>query len=208
VLNRFLAAQFARPHGAAGQWLLGPLLDGIGRPMMADTFAALAARPGERALDLGFGGGMLVRRLLAAGVRVTGVDRSGAMVARARRRHLADIRAGRALFLEGDARALPLGKAAVDRAASVNTLYFWPDLAPVLAELHRVLVPGGRLVLAFQTPDQVRAWPGHVHGFVAHAVGEVAQALAEAGFAPEPPRLAHAASVGDYALLAALRGGA
>jgi arsenite methyltransferase len=204
VLNRFLAAQFARPQGAAGRWLLGPLLDGIGAPMMAAAFAALEVRPGARVLDLGFGGGMLIRRLLAAGARVTGVDRSAAMVARARRRHLAEIREGRALFLEGDAHTLPLGDAAVEMAASVNTLYFWADLAPVLAELHRVLVPGGRLVLAFQTPDQVRAWPGHVHGFVAHEIADVERALVEAGFAPEAPAHHRARPVGDYVLLAAV----
>lgn len=206
MLDRFLAGQFARPHGPAGRLLLGPLLDRIGAPMMEGAFRALDVRSGERVLDLGFGGGLLVRRLLAAHARVVGVDRSAAMVARARRRHLDAIREGRALFLEGDARALPLGDSAVAKAASANVIYFWPELAPVFAELRRVMVPGGRLVLAFQTPDQVRAWPGHVHGFVAHEVTDVADALGAAGFRVSgPPCFDHATTVGDWCRLVALR---
>ncbi|MFN7176956.1 MAG: class I SAM-dependent methyltransferase [Thermaurantiacus sp.] len=208
MLNRFLAAQFAHPHGAPGGLLLGPLLDRIGAPMMEGAFEVLHVRHGERVLDLGFGGGMLSRRLLKAGAHVVGVDRSAAMVARARRRHLPEIRAGRAIFLEGDASALPLADSAFEKAASVNVLYFWPCLPPVMRELARVLAPGGRLVLGFQTPDQVRAWPGHVHGFTAHAAEAVEAALAGAGFRVEGHTKGHAATVGDYVLLAALRAGA
>ncbi len=207
MLDRFLARQFARPHGPAGQLLLGPLLDRVGRPMMDAAFAALAAHAGERVLDLGFGGGHLSRRLLAAGTRVVGVDHAPAMVARARRRHRAALREGRAIFLEGAAEALPLGGSAVDCAASVNTIYFWPEPAAVFAELRRVLAPGGRLVLAFQTPGSVRAWPGHVHGFRAHAAEAVEAALGAAGLAPVLRATARARTVGDYVLLVALRDG-
>lgn len=208
MLNRLLARQFACPYGLAGRWLLGPLLDAIDAPMMDGALAALEVRPGDRVLDLGFGGGRLARALLAAGAKVIGVDRSAEMVARARARHAAALRAGQAIFLEGEAARLPLAGAAVDKAACANVLYFVPALPPVVAELRRVLVPGGRLVLAFQTAAQVRAWPGHVHGFAAHEVASVGKALVAGGFAVAEQRLCRSRLVGDWCRLVALRASA
>ena len=194
---RFLAAQFARPHGAAGRFLLGPLLDGIGAPMMGAAFRALETKPGERVLDLGIGGGALSRRLVRAGAVVTGVDPSTALLERARRRMPG------ATFLEGHGAAIPLADSAVDKAASVNTLYFWADPAVVMAELARVLAPGGRLVLGFQTAEAVRAWPGHVHGFHAWDEATIAAAAEAAAFRIVAVEPGHDPRVRDYRTLVA-----
>ncbi len=199
MFRRFLAAQFARPQGAAGRFLVAPLLDWTGGPMMEAAFAALDPWAGEAILDLGVGGGALSRRLAGAGVVVTGVDPSDIAIARARRRT-----GGKATFLEGRGEAIPLPFASMDKAASVNTVYFWPALAPVMAELARVLRPGGRLVLGFQTASSVRAWPGHVHGFHAWEDEAIAQAVEAAGFAIREIRPGHSARVGDYRTLIAL----
>ncbi len=197
--DAFLARQFARPQGMAGRLVVGPLLDWTGRPMMDAAFAALQPRAGEGILDLGVGGGALSRRLAGAGAVVTGVDPSDVVIARARRQT-----GGEATFLEGRGEAIPLPAASVDKAASVNTVYFWPTLAPVMAELARVLRPGGRLVLGFQTAAAVRAWPGHVHGFHAWEDATIVQAVEAAGFAVRDIRPGHSARVGDYCTLVAL----
>jgi SAM-dependent methyltransferase len=199
MIRRFLATQFARPQGAAGRFLVSPLLDWTGKPMMGAAFDALDPRAGEAILDLGVGGGALSRRLAGAGVVVTGVDPSDVVVARARRRI-----GGEARFLQGRGEEIPLPDRCVDKAASVNTVYFWPALAPVMAELARVLRPGGRLVLGFQTAAAVRAWPGHVHGFRAWEDAAIAQAVEAAGFAIREIRPGHSARVGDYRTLIAL----
>lgn len=199
MIRRFLASQFARPQGVAGRILVAPLLDWTGGPMMEAAFAALDPRPGEAILDLGVGGGALSRRLAGAGVVVTGVDPSDVVVAQARRRT-----GGTAMFLSGRGEAIPLPAASMDKAASVNTIYFWPALAPVMAELARVLRPGGRLVLGFQTAAAVRAWPGHVHGFHPWEDEAIAQAVEAAGFAIREIRPGHSARVGDYRMLIAL----
>ncbi len=204
AVNRYLAGQFARPHGAFGR-LIAPLLNQSGAAMMRDAVSALALQPGERLLDLGFGGGALSAAALQAGAIVTGVDRSAAMVARANARFAAAISAGQARFIEGAAEALPLPDAAVDCATSVNTLYFWQDLDTVPRELWRVIAPGGRLVLGWQTADSVRAWPGHIHGFRAWDDAPILSAVARAGFTIGPLSSGHHRMVGDYRTLVALR---
>ncbi len=179
-MQRWLARQFARPSGVAGRLLVGPWLDRISRAMNRLTLEQLDVGPADDVLEVGFGGGELLGELLkATRGRVIGVDLSEAMVKRARRRFR---RAARLELHEASVCALPLAAASVDRACSVNNLYFWPDPAAALRELVRVLRLGGRLAIAFEPPEELRKWPGHRHGFRLFNEGEVKRLLEDAGF--------------------------
>ena len=134
----------------------------------------LQVRPGERILEIGFGGGALLRRLAGAGAEPSGVDLSEAMVDRAR----AD---GLSAFL-ASAEALPFGDDSFDKAVSLNSLYFWPDPAAAFGELARVVKPGGRLVVGFEPAEELRKWPGHLFGFRLFEVAEVRGLIQGAGF--------------------------
>ena len=204
-MRRFLARQFARPTGLIGDRLIAPLLDRTGRAMSRVAFDQLEVRPGSRVLEVGFGGGVLSEMLLRAGAKLTGVDRSDAMVARADRRFSRAIAAGQANFMVGSAEDLPVERA-FDAAVSVNTIYFWPDLAPVLDGFARAVRAGGQLVLCFQTPEAVRRWPGHRYGFTAHEPNEVRAAMAEAGFQPVATTEGDDARVGAFVSLKGERG--
>nr|WP_243746937.1 methyltransferase domain-containing protein [Stenotrophomonas indicatrix] len=75
----------------------------------------------------------------------------------------------------------PLADACVDAALAVNTLYFWPHLAPVLDELARVLHRGGRLCLAFGDAGFMRTLP-FAEDFELHELDAVELALRVSGF--------------------------
>ncbi len=112
------------------------------------SFALLHPRPGATLLDLGCGTGddlLPLADRVAPGGRVLGIDASATMVAEARRRV-----AGRDAVevREGDARALDLPGASVDGARAERVLLHMDDPAVVVAEMTRVLRPGGRLVVA------------------------------------------------------------
>jgi SAM-dependent methyltransferase len=178
---RWLARQFARPHGLAGRLLLGPWLDRISVAMNRLVLDQLEARPGDDVLEIGFGGGSLLGMLVEeTRGRVIGVDISEAMVRRARRRFA---REPRVEVHVGSVERLPLADAAVDRACSVNNIYFWPDPAGAMAELGRVVRPGGRLAIAFEPADELRKWPGHRFGFRLFKEEEVRALMESAGFA-------------------------
>jgi trans-aconitate methyltransferase len=98
----------------------------------------LNAQIGEFVLDLGCGDGQLTQRLVATGAHVLGVDASGSMVA-----------AARELGIEAEqanAESLPFHDATFDAVFSNAALHWVRDHESMLAQVHRVLKPGGRFV--------------------------------------------------------------
>lgn len=188
--------------------MIGPYLDRLSRAVNREAAVLLDVRPGERVLEVGFGGGDLLKLLLDGGAEVVGADISSAMTRRARRRFATDIAGGRLRIVEASADSLPLEDASHDKACSLNALYFWHEPAGMLAEFARVLRPGGRLLLGFQPPDQVRRWPGHRHGFIAHSAERLTKLLRTAGFNRIEQQSVRDSRLGDFIFLSAARVGA
>ena len=108
---------------------------------------ALGAQPGERVLDAGCGPGFYVAEILervGPGGSVVGVDASAPMLGLAAKRSAAHENVS---FHEGDVTALPVPDGEFDRVLSVQVLEYVDDIPAALAELLRVLRPGGRVVL-------------------------------------------------------------
>ena len=147
--------------------------------------------PGERVLDLGSGGGIDVllsaRRVGPTGFAY-GVDMTEEMLALARV-NAEQAGASNVEFLHGTIEAVPLADAAVDVVISNCVINLSTDKPAVLAEMYRVLTPGGRVGVSdvvaedHLTPDQ-RAERGSYVGCIAGALSaaEYLTGLAEAGF--------------------------
>lgn len=179
--QKWLARQFAHPRGPIGRWLIAPWLNRISRSMNALALEALELSGNEDVLEVGFGGGDLLALILErTSGKVFGADISATMVARARRRFA---RQGRRLRLNcASVEALPIETAAVDRACSVNNIYFWSDPAAAMRELARVTRPGGTLSLCFEPAEELRKWPGHRNGFRLFEEEEMRVLMEQAGF--------------------------
>ncbi len=98
----------------------------------------LAPQANERILDLGCGDGQLTERIVAAGAKVTGIDASAMMVAGARARGLT--------VEEGSAESMPFLDRSFDAVFSNAALHWVRDQDAMMAEVHRILRPGGRFV--------------------------------------------------------------
>ena len=139
---------------------------------LASVAAAVAARPGERVLEVGCGAGVLVT-LLAEAVHpgpVVAVDRSARMVAAAAWRNRAAVESGRVRFVAAALADADLADERFDVVVAVDVRAFWTPPAPEWDVVARVLAPGGRVVLGASVMRPGDA--GRVRAQVAEAAGE------------------------------------
>ena len=107
---------------------------------------------GDRLLEVGCGGGLLLRDALAAGASATGLDHSEEMVGLARER------APDAEILLGEAEQLPFPNASFTAVAMSIVFFFLADPLAALGEARRVLAPGGRIAI-YTTSPKLRGTP-------------------------------------------------
>ncbi len=148
LLERILDAQYRRPTGWLGAWI-GARMARDHRPENLWTVQVLDPQPADCLLEIGFGAGVAIQELskIVVAGSICGIDFSRAMLAAARRRNAAAVRAGRVKLYLGDAAELPFEPLSFDKAYSIHSIYFWPDPARVLRAIWQVLRPGGILVL-------------------------------------------------------------
>ena len=114
------------------------------RALYPHLLAELSRTKGDRLLDLGCGTGALTAQVLEQDPRrqVAGLDLSEGMLARARA-SLGD----RAVLVQGDSEHLPFPDGSFDVVYCCDSFHHYPDPAAVLAEVGRVLAPGGVFLL-------------------------------------------------------------
>jgi SAM-dependent methyltransferase len=128
--------------------LLCGLTMAFGRGRSARLVAdATGVGPGDRVVDVGCGPGRFLREAAERGAEAVGVEPSSQM------RRLASWRTPASLrevvtVVEGTAERLPLDDRSATVACAVASLHHWADPDAGLAELRRVLRPGGRLLIA------------------------------------------------------------
>jgi arsenite methyltransferase len=118
---------------------------GVANPWEMGRLAA-----GERVLDLGSGAGtdsLIAAQMVGEGGRVTGIDMTSAMLAKARAA-AAELGARNVRFVECEAERLPFEDESFDVVVSNGVVDLIPDKDAVFAEIFRVLVPGGRIQIA------------------------------------------------------------
>src|SRR3954447_18615893 len=150
-------------------------------PVADAAVAALALTGDERVLDVACGTGNAALVARDAGARVSGVDSSPRLIDVARER-VPD-----AELVVGDASALPFADAAFDAAVSVFGAIFARPAEQAVAELARVVRPGGRIVIT--------SWPPR--GPVFAAISLMRRALARV----RPPEGPPGADWGDPAVV-------
>lgn len=144
----------------------------------------LKLKPGQRILEIGFGGGDLIDRLLKMelSINICGIEPSTTAIAFVQKR-FKDVIAAQILTLaQASAEHLPLLDHSFDAIATVNTLYFWDDVPTVLQECHRVLTLGGILAIAYNAKDFLEEQQVTQFGFRGYDVDQIECYLNVSGY--------------------------
>ncbi|MFL6297806.1 MAG: class I SAM-dependent methyltransferase, partial [Actinomycetes bacterium] len=153
----------------------------LGRGRGTRLMAELAGvGPGDRVVDVGCGPGRFLREAAERGATAVGVDPS-AQMRRLAKRAIPDRLRPAVTVVDGTAEHLPLDDAWATVAWAVASFHHWTDPAAGLAEVRRVLAPGGRLLVAERLASPRGWFKGHALTWPA-AEGLAAQAE-RAGFA-------------------------
>ena len=179
----WIARQSSRPQGWLGQ-IVARVMSYETIPVNRIALDELEVDDDESVLDVGCGHG----RTLAALERearagfMAGIDPSEVMVSLASRRLRKAGERGRAEIQQDESHHIPYPDGRFDAALAVHVLYFWPDLARDLAEIRRVLRPGGRLLLGYRPDDAAAraALPSSVYAL--RSPEDVEKLLLAAGF--------------------------
>lgn len=141
---------------------LGRITDGLEERLILDLLGSVV---GLDVLDLGCGDGVLASTLSRRGARVTGLDADPRMLAAARRRAKAE--SVGLTFVQGRAEAPPLPDGSFDCVVAVTVLCFVREADRTIAELARVIRPGGRVVIGelgrwslWAAIRRIRSWLG------------------------------------------------
>lgn len=162
---------------------MGLVLDRGNRTINQQAVDRLAVGGAQRVLEVGFGGGGTLARILArTDARVAGVEISDAMLSRARRRFRRELADGRLELERASVAELPYPSESFDRVLTVQTIYFWPDPPAGLRELRRVLEPGGRIVIATAAREEMEKRSFTRHGFRKFSEQELHDLVRQAGF--------------------------
>lgn len=184
MVAKFLAGQLSNPSGIFGRLILAPLWNRRNSALNDAVFDSLDLRPHDRVLEVGFGGGYLLGRMLkvAADGFFAGVDISPEMVAFCERRYRPLVAAGRLELKCAKAEALPYEAAYFNKACTVNSIFYWEDAQRAISEMWRVLEEDGRLVICFTCKECLEDKSFARHGVATYEAEEVRQMLQSAGF--------------------------
>lgn len=184
IFQRYLARQLSKPTGIIGKFVLGPLWNKRNAKLNEVTLAHLELKDDDRILDVGFGGGYLLERVIPKVKRglAAGLDVSSVLVENCRARYREDIQAGRVDIQWGRVQTLPYPDEYFTKVSSVNSLFYWDDARQGVAEIYRILQGEGKFVLTYTCKRDLEKKGFVQYGVKTYEEEEVRQMLTQAGF--------------------------
>jgi len=117
------------------------------RSFYKQTARIISLKNDDRYLEIGFGSGLFIKKYASHVAHISGLDVSEEIVQLARNNNKELVESGKVEFIQGVASALPWKENEFSVVVGIETFFFWAEPKASLEEIHRVLVPGGTLVL-------------------------------------------------------------
>ncbi len=178
-INEYIAKQFANPRGIGGRIVMA-VMNRQNAQMYEATERLLRPRNDDIILDIGCGNGIMLERIAhACDCHLIGADISEDALEIAKRQ----LAGTNVELLRCPVDDMPLEDATVDKALTINTIYFWEDLASGFEEIARVLKPEGIFIGTHYTNRALESYSHTQFGYRMHAEKAVLSAAKDVGLA-------------------------
>jgi ubiquinone/menaquinone biosynthesis C-methylase UbiE len=164
IIGAFIGEKMVRQHKTETNW----------------SIEQMNVQQGDRILELGCGAGYAIKLILEKDLaeEIVGLDISPTIIRTARIRNKKAIYEKRAKLVQANLNKLPFHKEKFNTVFSIQTIYFWTDIATTLSEIFRVLKQEGVVILTFSDGKEDETWEG-IRGITEN---EVIPYMKNAGF--------------------------
>ena len=182
--STFFSEQARKPTGIFGRMVMSIVFDRGNAFLNGFVYDLMSIQENDRVIEIGFGTGKLISKM-AKNIDngyIEGVDFSNTMVSIAQRKNKNSIADGKVKIVEGNFDEMAYEKNSFTKACSVNTLYFWLEPERTAKKIAKILIPDGRLILAFEDIEQLKQRKLNQEVFSIYTKDEVRNILVNAGF--------------------------
>jgi Methylase involved in ubiquinone/menaquinone biosynthesis len=172
-LSKYIAKQFGNPSGIGGR-IVTAVMNCQNRDQYRAALDNLELKSEDTVLDIGFGNGYLIGRLLKQKPdKISGIELSRSMLTKVAKNYRKAVLNGTLDLRLADVKALPFADGSFDKVCSVNTVYFWTDTDKSFTEIARTLKPGGVFVNVFYGKDFLDRMPHAKYGYEKYTAEQV-----------------------------------
>jgi ubiquinone/menaquinone biosynthesis C-methylase UbiE len=185
MIFKYIARQFGNPTGCGGK-ISTLVMNFLNQKMYRTVIENIDIRKTDTVLEIGFGNGYLIRELSnKCPEKLYGIEISQDMLNAVTRKNRKKIEQGKIILKLADVQDLPFGDSSVDKAYTVNTVYFWRDTQKGLSEIKRVLKPDGIFLNVIYLKEDLDKLPVTRYGFTKFTVEQIEKATTESGLKVE-----------------------
>jgi ubiquinone/menaquinone biosynthesis C-methylase UbiE len=186
---REIAAQLRKPAGEMGVEM-GHIMNEANVVMIDQTLETLQPLTGEAILEIGHGNANHLQKLIkmAPGIKYTGLDISETMHLEAKKYCAENGLESQTTFVHYEGQTIPFESQTFDKIFTINTLYFWESPEAYLNELHRILKPGGKLLITYAEEESMDKLPFTSYGFTKYSPDKFEKLIKNSKFILESNR--------------------
>ncbi len=151
---KFVGNNFGNPSGIVGK-LFTKLMNIMNQKQYKAVLENLNLEPNDTLLDIGFGNGYLINKLLKNNIpiKIFGIEISNDMINNVSKKYKQFIENGYLKLCLENIENTSFNNETFDKIYTINTIYFWNDLEKCFSEIKRILKPNGIFLNAIYTKE-------------------------------------------------------
>ena len=182
---KHIAKQFKNPTGFGGRFITF-IMNRQNKKQYQSVIDNINIQKTDTILDIGFGNGNLIRKLLKEKPdKIYGIDISSDMVNLASNRNRKEIKEGKLHLILGNVQNIPLENSSIDKAYTINTVYFWQDVHKGFSEIKRVLKPDGIFLNVLYLKEMLDKLPMTQYEYSKYTLEQIKKITVDSGLKVE-----------------------